>query len=683
MPDFVDLSGVRSVARDIRERLESRGRSVVIGRPGTGRTTLVSLLKEEVQGGHVIDLPDLGPDSAVHGLVQAGSAIADERARKAAIDPANGIGRAAANVARELARSGTRLVISLPRSWSTSWSLTEDTPFQQRALEFLESLLSNRSLEFVAVFAQNTDTSKILDSGDAPIRLPLVRPSWEMLRDASMWGSYSPHAERIQGWFSEPPRVSPIALRMAVGLLALGEQEDVVKVELAQPRAFKLIGSRLLDRLESQAHHELAKGLRRVALSRYPLPKDEAVRLSAIPENHRPLLTQCAGYGNGTVRMNGWLRERLASSGAPDPVAHLDLSRIYASGNGATSVEHVGREEAIRWLERVHHLALSGPSGENDWQRIQPAGIDQLWDRARSLSREFKDYRAAAELYRRCVEMDASSSYSWQYLGYNLERAGADRKEAEHAYVKAIELDGSNPWWNYRYVRFLIHDLRFRQAADEWDRAVERVSGTRKDSQWLAENFHLPVIHAWLKHGRSAEARKVLDRIDDDAIRMSVDLQIVRQQVLDAAESDLLGESVYPPEFPVKQRWQRPAEIPVEHEAGGRLVSWHPARAVEIEEEGVRVVFATTEDDTDERRVMARLIPAPEWELAARCTVEDAMDHVFFFIGAYQDDKLLIVPARRGFIDELVAYEPKASPAYDDAFRGAVFGGRAGPAEDD
>lgn len=681
--EFVDLSHMPDKVDAVRLQVEREGRALVLGRPGTGCSTLAGMLGEAIPRARHIDLPPLGADAAFHGLVQTAAVSGAETVRSVADNGGAELQGLTAAVVQDLAGSDSVLILKIPLSWIRRPTHRGDArvaPFRDRAYVLLKKLIAEPGLRLVVMLPYATKILGPLDEFPSPVSLTPVQPLMSELLDDNRWGPYSEHARKIHSWFhGENTKLHPLAIRLAVGLLALGVSEEKAEALLRDTETFSPLQDAMVSTLKQPQHLELARGLRRVAHSRYPLDMKDAKVLADLPEEHEPLLTQCAGYGNGRIRMNDRLRGRLLSGieNVDDSKSHLALSKIYHANDGAAHVAESLPNRVVNWLERVHHLGQAGPEGADAWSEIECQALDLLWDRARSLSRDYRAYDASAALYRRCIEIDPESSYSWHYLAYNLERSGGDRLEIEMAYNRAIEHDPDNPWWNGRYVRSLIRAGRFSTAVDAWRSARRRVlqdSGRSLD-RWLAENFHLPVAHAWLGSGRAFEAGDILREIKQDnasLIDESADLTLLDQQVRDAEESEQLGESVYPPEYPMRFRWRRPDSIPDELDDMA-LSSWHPARVVEVTPSDVRIVFATTGDDMEQRRVLMRSISIEDWEIASEVPVDEIFDRRFFFVGVYGNDTLLIQPADRGFFSEKVIIRPTTS--YEDLWRGAEEAG--------
>ncbi|MCC6558558.1 MAG: hypothetical protein IT372_36955, partial [Polyangiaceae bacterium] len=223
---------------------------------------------------------------------------------------------------------------------------------------------------------------------------------------------------------------------------------------------------------------------------------------------------------------------------------------------------------------------------------------------------------------------DDRDAYAWHYLGYNLDRAGRQRREAEHAFRAAVEIRPDHPWYNGRLVTFLIEQARFRDAEQEWSRAVLRMDPHGEHvltSPWLAREVHQWVVRAWLRFGEVRRARSVFDDIPEEPFCDQGWYRDLQHALLDAEEAVRLGESVYPAEMPMDKRWTLPTDLVSEHDAMGRpLRHWFPGRVVGFDDLGIHTALAVPEKDPSARRIIARTLSIEEWRQHGFCPAEEA-----------------------------------------------------------
>jgi tetratricopeptide (TPR) repeat protein len=627
---------------------------------------------------HVVHFPAAdAADGAVHGLLQSAAVLSTSEALETAADDTHPLRYRARHVAGLLAKEGWTLAVYLPGSWSFSRRSTDAATLihQQRGLEVLEGWAEVPSLSLVLLTApippMGTPSFLVSLPRAARLQLPSGRASREVLEDACAWSSYAEAAERLFKAVPSPREldVTPLQLRLLVALVRLGEPPDALFQELARSRSvharadLEPLSGHLKRALERPENQQLRDGLRRFLQARFPLPVDMVRHISAIPEEHLPLLTHCIGSGEQEVYVDERLRRmllRFTGGAGPRPEAepgtHLELARFHQQRDGAMGVGQLSGPQVLHWMERVHHLGHSGALGAAEWSSLQLPVRELYWDRARALSIEQRDFLGAAAVYRQCLErVDSEDTYSWHYLAFNLDRAGQEREVAEQGFRRAVELEPSNPWWNSRLVTFLIEQSRFREAEQEWREAQERLDpdgSLVRSSRSLVLSVHRWVVKAWLDRDEVERARKVFDAIPRSVVDSYPQLQELRQRLEDAEEVRLLGESVYPASTPMEERWGGPRFLEPTNEAGSPLVEWFPGRIVRVDSEGVRVVVATPEAPAEKRRVIVRELSMAEWRECAG-TQELPEAGTFMEVGTYEDDTCRIVcipssaPSRR------------------------------------
>ncbi len=134
--------------------------------------------------------------------------------------------------------------------------------------------------------------------------------------------------------------------------------------------------------------------------------------------------------------------------------------------------------------------------------------------------------RSVANEDRKGVQEHERDGSILSYLGFNLDKAGVNRSEAESGFLKARSLEPDNPWWNSRLVTFYISQGRVAEADAAWAQALKRVDPDGAElvhRPELAKHLHGWVVTAWLDAGDVRRARQVFDRIpqasqSDDAV---------------------------------------------------------------------------------------------------------------------------------------------------------------------
>lgn len=626
------------------EEVDTGSRVAAIqGRTGAGRSRVTARLLERVRDVIVVEPPPLRDGDAVFHLLAQLAAAADGPAL--AFEAGSTVRERAATAARRLADKDRLLVLRLPSSW---WGL--DAPgrhqlvFRRRALAALEGLRQEVSLRII-VLATRVDRAVEhalgLHGHVHTLSAPGVRLS--ALRDEAGWGTYGPHAQRAADLLGMDTSVTPVEARLLVGCLALGV--DALRAVRALKSSSPIVGliDALCAALRDPSRAPLAAGLAAAAAARRPLPAGDADALAGLPEEHSALLHECVGYrtDDGKVRLTEPVRLALTR---PAPSAHGRLADHYRLLDGAASPATLDAKRTLAWLEKVHHLAHAGVGATDAWSEQALDARELFWDRGRALSIEQGEFEKAADVYRACVKRFPGDGYAWHYLGYNLDRAGADPVEAEQAFREAVKYESDNRWWRSRLVSFLVEQARYDDAEEATRKALGDLDSdgvrVRSDPD-LARDFHRWVTTAWLDAGEIARARAVLDVVPSEILDSDDDLRALQWRLADAEEAELLGDSVHPPGVPMAQRWQQPARVAQRGPGKQRLVSCLPARVVEAhEDEAVLVVGVTTGDQRELRRVT--LTPS-EWEEGGGwCPLEEAAGYLY--LARYDGGALRLYP---------------------------------------
>src|SRR5207244_2489950 len=127
----------------------------------------------------------------------------------------------------------------------------------------------------------------------------------------------------------------------------------------------------------------------------------------------------------------------------------------------------------------------------NDEELIEttkPFFVEQLHIHGRVLSRDLKNYAAAARVFARAIELDDADDYAHHYLAFNTDRLAGDTALVEREYHKAIQLNPTHAWWWSRWINFLITVGRMSDARREWSVAIDELRAT--DGWERASVFH-------------------------------------------------------------------------------------------------------------------------------------------------------------------------------------------------
>ena len=408
VPSLADLSPLEGAHDAIGAALRKSGRVCVIGAPGSGHATLANQLQALLTA-HPVRLPPVGPDSALHALVQVAACLEDESTRRLATDDSSSVRERAGLLARHVAASGTRLIVTLPASWTKTEATAapDEADYLDRNGEFLDGLLSEASLQVILLSERLSP--RLGSAFDvAPIRLQVLPILWDTLTREDVWGPLTDYAATVQRFSETDLSLSPIAVRVAVGFLALGGRLQELN------RCLFGHGGDLVPALAGEVVHLLessrvSEALRDAVLllatSRFPLPADKVAGLVGdLEQKEKLVLRQCLAYGDEEVRMPEAVRvavSRKLRRAGPD--ARWKLAEVHRSMDGVPSPSQATGTGALHWMERSHHLGHAGTEHESEWQTLVDAvewPRELIWDHARSLSRDYQEFGKAAHLFR-------------------------------------------------------------------------------------------------------------------------------------------------------------------------------------------------------------------------------------------------------------------------------------------
>jgi tetratricopeptide (TPR) repeat protein len=626
MTAATEASMLARVSEQVLSNLQHPGRVVLVQCASAAPlSALVEVIRTELKNSVFVEPPPADePDAALHALLQLAAPLGPEAVSRA-LGGASLI-EAAKDLGSQLAERV--VLLRLPPSWEVMAAL--DSPehelFHERAQHVLQGL-RNASVLRIVLFTSTRLILHRLGLGNPSLRIPLKPEALgkDTLDALEPWGAYGPALRKVRDALAKQPvGLNRAQLGLIVGLVALGEDACDTIAELAASGMSSGLAAPLSRRLGNLlARPDVAHvrdGLVRYMRSRFPLPVKDAVDVAAIPGDDSVFLTQCAGsIENGRIRLDDCLRPALSAwNHIGDAVTHERLATRYEALDGETHPEGTNAGTMLPWLEKVYHLAHSENLGSDRWSRQKLPSREFYWDRARSLSIEYKDYVGAADVYRACTEKFPDDDYAWHYYSWNLDQLGRKSSEVEKGFRRAVSLNESNRWWNSRLVTFLISQARFQEAEKEWRAALDRLDPNRAlvhEDEGLAWHVHRWVVEEWLEAGEVGRARQAFDEIPRALIQRLTDLANLEWRLLDAEEAKDLGESVYPVGMPMDQRWtEPPAAVWKRTETGALLEEWYPGRIVEANKTRVAAAFATREPNRSARRVIRTEISAQRWK---------------------------------------------------------------------
>ncbi|MFH1434915.1 MAG: tetratricopeptide repeat protein [Pseudomonadota bacterium] len=505
----------------------SRGRSVQVRGPlGSGRNTLATAIQQQREAAFVelLDVKEI--DSTAAAWIQAGSHVPARDRPSLEGGSAEALREYISKIAKALTGSKV-LLLYIPPSWTQAGGYKTDNDRMERLAAVLRGFRSvRRRVEFLGTRSQSelmwAEGPDEPTPGSSLVEEVQLSPyAVEIQRDVEEeWGAYSSHVRTLRSELPRNTKLLPIVARLAIGAIALGCAATTIAQICSRfhpTEAIRNLAGTIVK--EASKRPDLLKAITVLVYIRRPISSESLVQVTGIDKDHIPLITSSLGYGE-PVRVLSLIRsciqEQIQASGLDDDTdtIHSTLAEHYLKLNGVNSPDDLSStDQAVAWTEKAHHLAQGGAATEKEWCDLQHPDPALWWDRARALSIAGK-YDEAAQVYRRCVEKFQNDDYGWHYLAFNLARSGGPGSEVEKAWKRALELSPGNPWWNARWVTWLIRADRPSRARIEWRKSLFRVDPEAMqifDSPWLANNLHYLVAREWHRIGMSGDARQTLD----------------------------------------------------------------------------------------------------------------------------------------------------------------------------
>ncbi|WP_437280329.1 hypothetical protein WME90_07145 [Sorangium sp. So ce375] len=571
------------------------------------------------------DLPAYDIDAMEHVLGQLCQALGLERLPVRTWSRHLTIHERVASVMGELAQRGQdapMIVLYIPRSW---FRHPEDP---RRTLpDNPKSVLKALLKESLDAIVASAHTPPWLQQQACAVAedLPMPEAGEDYLFDGSKWdwlgwGDMRSEAKRLAGiGGSGAVGRPPLVLRLGVACLSVGHSEQAIHQVFQKPDPYSDLVLMLQETLK--AHREWRHALSRLSLPRFPVPGAVLHEIAGdMVDAQRALATCLLRDEELGARADEALRDIIGGARSPAPLENERLMRHYRESDGASTPREAVKKGTMRsWLEVLHHGAHLGPEAPLD---TEPLSRLIHYERAWSLSVDFKEYEAAASVYRSILEDDPQDAYSHHYLAWNLDQAGKDGRTARDEYQQAIARDDDNPWYNSRYITFLRANGFRRDAHEAWERAAARVlSGKWATRVKLPAHFHYWIARTALDVGDLELSRKVMNTLTPQDFKDYPKLGKLREELAQYDEIERLGEPIYPSSVAVAKRWNEPLLLPplimVEAPRGrasqlreARLLDWYPGRVESIEDGKVTLILAEPNNRTlftvevDEQRLV-------------------------------------------------------------------------------
>lgn len=565
---------------------------------------LARALEQEQRRVIRFDLPEYGLDACEHVLGQLCQALEPAELSDHLWDHKLTIHQRLEDVASHMARRRTEapvLALYIPKSW---FQRPEDPrrSLPDNPWSVLSALLHPALDAIVAAASKPRWIEQRLQAVAEDLPTPVAGEGY--LFDTTRWHGLTDEARRFADLVGAgASRRAPLVLDLGVACLALGY--DKVNQALQKPDPYPDLVDWLREK--TRLNREWAPALHKLMLPRFAVPELLMAEITGELRDGERILARCLLHHEaGKVQAAEALRDVIGVSHPGEPAANKRLADYYRECDGVPDARAaVERGNIVPWLERGHHGAHAGPDVSDG---VMPLSRLIQYERAWSLSVEFKEYEAAAAVYRSILEDDPDDAYSHHYMAWNLDQAGKEGQTVWREYARAIALEKDNPWYNSRFVTFLRDNGFRRDAHEAWEQAKEHVlSGPWAKRIKLPVHFHYWIARSALDVGDLDLARKVLGELTPHDIKEYPKLGELNEELVQYEEIERLGEPVYPSRVRVVDRWKEPRLLPMHLPVADRrsrssqlwqapLMKWYPGRVEEIEQGVVTLVLADPGD---------------------------------------------------------------------------------------
>jgi tetratricopeptide (TPR) repeat protein len=484
----------------------------------------------------------------------------------------------------EMTKGELVLLCDEPADWASQRS--EDARFREHTEELVTTLLSARVRRVVV----GDGGGRFRFRSSFFLRRPTGTLAW--LRDGGAWRSLAgvarSLADRLETQQVEP---SQLRVRLLVALSALRNGPPLTGCLPDARNSFQELLQALTAALQEERGNATLRDLW-ATLSLVRLPFDGALlaRLGekAIDQGKQDILELCLlNDWKGLLEMPSVLRVDSRDLGWPvekTRAAHLELAEYYAAKFAA--LQRADDAQALlAEMEAFHHA--TGGADPRAHERFRVFFVDQLDALGKSLSLAGQ-YDQAAAVFRRGLEWDPVDDYAHHYLAYNLDVRGREVGDVEAHYRRAVELNGTNPWWWSRWITFLITLGRMEEARAAWSRALDELGLPEPDAPpAVYDTLHKWVARLLIHRGVLAFADDVLRTIPPDVVGSHPGFRAMceRLQALLYAEND---EVVFPLWVPISSWWKGPhLNSPLHRTKSLKL--WLPGRVERVDEKELQL----------------------------------------------------------------------------------------------
>ncbi len=422
-----------------------------------------------------------------------------------------------------------------------------------------------------------------------------TNPSW-LLQATDTWGSeLEPLAHQLHSRLGVKLAVaSPLEIRLLVALAAVTDVPEVAVFYSQWPDCHAIVRKLAASMGARREFSRLRTFWSQLALCRETMeqelldflgaghlePREQAVLYHGLlyRREYRYELNHVLRFHDSVI---SWLspEQRIAT--------HRRLADYYASKIDANAPAYRGRQ-----LEAFHHASQVGDP--DTLNKVRPLFVDQLNKLGRTLSKEARNFAAAAEVFRLAIEWDDQNDYGHHYLAYNVDWLANDPGLAEAEYRRALEVNPEHPWWWSRWINFLITLGRAREAREQWARAVDAmhlVAGEGPETVY--QSLHLSVARLLIHRAQLDFADAVLH--ETPVLLRRNDRRFgALENLLAALREAERARSVFPLTVPFDKWWSDKPHLYFPRKQN--IVKWFPAQVDAVSAEAIRLVMGKRAD---------------------------------------------------------------------------------------
>lgn len=597
MTQTVTLAGVEQAVQQTLQALADGSTTVALTGPaGAGKSAALRTLHERKSFAQFKNIVLVAPPEAEHadaglvGLVELAAQLDHTKLLDEVKRPDITWQGKIDSVTRVLKQQAKNTLLLLDGPFLPQGGEYISSIFEDRTADLTRTLLAAPGLSKVVA----TDRSALLQAQEIVVS-PRSNPI-EVLA-AEHWGSLADSAQAVLHAGGQAlAGLSPLDLRLRVGLVAVGEDASAQATQRSAPHKLVRI---LLERLGSGSH-TLRKVLGRLAVFRTSIDEYglSDVGVPELDSLSQALVKQVLLFGPpAQLRLHEAIaREAIQEqwlTAHESREAHGIAAHYHHVRFERASERHHIRDAVRNELEEIHHLTQAG-----DARKLLARSIffvEQYDALGKALSQQ-RNYPDAIPAYERALAHNPADAYAHHYLAYNLDILAQDPLRVEQEFRKAIQYRQDHVWYRGRLINFLLTRGRVTEAHDEWEQALAVLlpSGPSTDSR-LYEELHGETARLLLHRGQLDFAWEVLEDVPR-AMREGLPWYRALRRLHDRLRAAARDEEVFPPHLSEEARRNGPHLLHFESDKQ-RIERWMPGRISAADEDGVHIRVARLSPD--------------------------------------------------------------------------------------